>query len=301
MPPQIASIEKASVCGSPLRMRDMWYEFLENGFGIQYALNNTTSSSGAISGGGCCGANSAMWPGCFGMGDALQRGTFPTFQDIHGTNKKLTVVCDLISDVGKEVLLLGYDENNNWIRTTQSGVIRDGEIVALAQNAGTTTVNKFTVVTDIQPPDDLDGQWWLYEYNVDTAILRMLGHYQYFETRPNYQRYFFPMIPSGTDSNGDCTLTTVEVIAKLDFIPVVRDTDYLVIGSLPALKEMTRAIYLSENEPDYEKAQRILTAGEALAMHELNKELEHYLGERVIGVDIVGASVGSAQPIEALL
>jgi len=298
LPPQIAALERAAVCGSPVRLRDMWYEFLENGFGLQYQIGNGSCSSGA-----CCGGNIApLWPGSFGIGDGFQRGTFPTYQDIRGTNKKLVVVCDLAGDVDKQALFLGYDENGNWIRTTQSGAVRDGELISMAQAAGTTSVNFFSAITDIQAPADLDGQWWLYELNTDDATLRMLGHYQYFETRPNYQRYFFPMVPSGQNSDGDgCALTTVEVIAKLDFIPVVHDTDYVVIGNMPALKEMTRAVFLSENEPDYEKAARILTSGEVLALRELDKELEHYLGERQIGVDIVGASVGYAQPIESFL
>lgn len=290
MPPQVAALERASICGSSLRIHDQWYEFLENGFGVQHSINGSTGGSCSTAGGAC-----------FGMGDALQRGTFPTFADVQGVNKKLTVVCDRVSDVGKAVLLLGYDENNNWIRTSQSGVIRDGELVALAQAAGTTTTNNFSVVTDVQAPATLDGQWWLYEYNVDTAALRMIGNYQYFETRPNYQRYFFPSIRSGSNKDGECTLTTVEGIFKLDYIPVKNDTDYLIIPNLPALKDMSRGIFLAENEPDGEKAERLLAAGERSALRELDFELSHYLGQRTIGVDIVGASVGSSQPIENFL
>lgn len=294
MPPQVASIERASICGSAVRVHDQWYEFLENGFGIRHELGNgSTSGNDSVS----CNCGVA----CFGMGEALQRGTFPTFADIQGTNKKIRIICDLLGDVGKEILLLGYDENGNWIRTTQDGVIKDGEIVLLAQNNGTTSNQFFSVLTDIQAPADLDGQWWLYEYNNDDATLRMLGHYQYFEQRPNYQRYFFPTIRASSASNGDCALTTVETIVKLDFIPVKNDTDYLVIGNLPALKEMSRFLMLSEKEPDGEKVERLMKSGYRLALAELDTELQHYLGDRSIGIDIVGASVGSAQPIEQFL
>jgi hypothetical protein len=292
MPPQVAALERAAVCGSSVSVHDQWYEFLENGFGLRHELNGSSSDDSAGTSCNC---------GSFGMGEALQRGTFPTFADVQGTNKKLRVVCDLSGDAAKEILLLGYDENGNWIRTLQSGVIRDGEIVAMAQGNGTTSSNFFSVITDIQAPDDLDGQWWLYEYNNDDATLRMLGHYQYFERRPNYQRYFFPSIRSGSNSEGECSLTTVEAIVKLDFIPVKNDTDYLLIGNLPAVKEMARAIHLAENEPDGEKAERLIRSGYRLALNELDTELQHYLGDRKIGIDIVGPSVGSAQVIEALL
>ncbi len=297
LPPQIAAIERASICGQPVRVHDQWYEFLENGYGIRTGGSSNSGDSSSVS------CTSGACAPCFGMSEALQRGTYPTFGDIRGVNKKLNFTCDFPTDVGKEVLALGYDENANWIRTEQDGVIKDGELVALAQSAGTTSNHFFSSVTGLQIPDDMDGQWWLYEYNNDTAFRRMLGWYQYFETRPNYQRYFFPSIGAGSAENedGDCTLTTVDLIAKLDFIPVKNDTDYLIIGNLPALKDMSRAIYLAENEPDGEKAERLLVAGERMALRELDAELDHYLGQRVVGVDIVGASVGFTQPVENLL
>lgn len=295
MPPQIAAIERASICGQAIRVHDQWYQFLENGFGIREQLASCSSSGSNGDTISRCGGT------CFGMGEALQRGTFPTFRDIRGTNKKLTIVCDLPGDVGKEILLLGYDENGNWIRTDQGGVVRDGEILELDQSAGTTSTHLFSALTDIQILEEMDGQWWLYEFNTDTALLTMLGHYQYFERRPNYQRYFFPSILQGTDSEDNCTLTKVDCMVKLDYVPVKNDTDYCLIASIPALKEMSRSIMLSEKEPDYEKAERILMAGEKNALRELDAELDHYLGQRNVGIDIVGPSVGSAQVIEQFL
>jgi hypothetical protein len=277
MPRGIATVEKASICGTAVPIRDIWYEFLENGFGIRDTKNS-------------------CWP------EALYRGNFCTFNDLKGTNKKLRFICDLASDVGKPVLALGYDENGNWIRTLQSGVIADGEVVLLAQAPGTNSTHFFTTLTDLQFNTARDGQVWLYEYNTSDTTQRLIGQYGYDETRPTYARYFFPSIREKTNTAGGCNQTLVNIIAKLDFIPVKADTDYVGIGNIPALKEMMRAIYLAENEPDGSKANDILAKGELLALRELNFELDHFLGDgRTTGVDIMGSNIGTVEPIPAFL
>jgi hypothetical protein len=287
LPPQIAVIEAVNVCGRPVPVRDFWYEFLENGPGSQYGCGCSSSptQTGSVCGGNC-GAN------------AIYRGHFPTFNDIIGTNKKATLICDLISDVGKRVLVLGYDENGNWIRTTQGGVIADGEIVLLAQGAGTLSNHFFTSITDLQFLDDRDGQVWLYEYDTTALTLRMLGKYEYFEDKPNYARYFFPGILAQASGTG-CNSYKVEVMGKVAFIPAKVDTDYLVISSLPALKEMMLGIRDSDNEADRTKANAILMTALGVAKSILDAELDQYLGTgRRIGINITGSNVGATQPVE---
>lgn len=277
-PGQIASVERAAVCGIPVPVYDMWWEFLESGFGTEGQNTGCTNCGGGF--------------GCGCSYGAKYRGRFPTFDDITGINKKLRLVCDLESDVDKEVLILGYDYLGNWIRTEQSGVVRDGEIVSLSQSPGTLSTKMFSQVTDIQPPDDLDGQWWLYEYNTDTTDLRMLGQYQYWETRPSYPRYLFGGVRANS-SNGDCNKTLIEVIAKLEFIPVVRDTDYLILGNIPAIEEAVEAIKYSEPPCDLVKSEAFL----ARAIRELDFELDHYLGAgRRIGMNVITQDMGT--PVE---
>jgi len=196
---------------------------------------------------------------------------------------------------------MGYDQNNNWIRQSRDGTIQDGERIIISQAPGTQSVNFFSSITDIQFRDNRNGQFWLYEYNTGDATQRLIGSYQYWETRPSYQRYFFGGIRTGSSDGSTCTKTQIEVVAKLAFIPVKNDIDYLIISNIPALKEMCRGIWLSENEPDGVKADNILITAEKLALRELDFELQHYRGPVMTGVDLVGASVGSAQPIEALL
>ncbi len=285
LPATLDTIERAAVCHSPVRVRDMWYEFLDNGWG--------TESQGP----GCASCGGAFGCGC--SGGAKYRGNFPSFSDIAGTNKKLNLICDLSEDVGKEVLVLGYDQNNNWIRTDQDGVIKDGELVALAQSPGTLTTKFFSSLTDLQPPDDLDGQWWLYEYNTDDTTQRMIGQYQYWETRPSYKRYLFSGICNPTSNgDGDCNKTLVEVLAKLAFVPVKVDTDYLVIGNLKALKEACLAVKFGEPPSDIQRSEACL----ARAIRELDLELGHQLGAgRQIGINVSGGNIGYAVPVPAFM
>ena len=285
LPPQIATLESIAVCGSPIRLHDQWFEFLENGFGVQQSSGST----------GNCGCGT----GCGGDGDAKYRGRYPTFEDITGVDKKLWLVCDLAADVGKEVLVLGNDANGNWIRTIQDGIMADGEIIVLAQSPGTVSTNIFSVITDIQFNEVRDGQSWLYSvapgYDPTTDPVVMLGNYQYFETRPSYARYYIGGILSGSGEDG-CTATTVDVMAKHDFIPVVKDNDYLVIGNLDALEFMIQALEKYRNAESQTQVGEAM-AFEKLAENELDKELDHYRGSGVVtGITVSGSDIGTAEP-----
>lgn len=112
--PQVATIEKVAVCGHPVTLRTMWHEWMEGGLGLRTSQNTNTNNSVS-----CC---SGGFGGC-GTSEAIFRGYFPTFDDINPTNqnKKINLVCDLASDVGKHVLVLGYDRNEMWVRTNQGG------------------------------------------------------------------------------------------------------------------------------------------------------------------------------------
>jgi len=303
LPSQFATLEAVAVCGRPIAVRDQFYEFLENGFGIRgQSVINITNSSGTMTGspaGSCCGGVA----GVCGIAEALYRGHYPTFADIQPTGKQLQLVCDRLTDVGKPVLCLGYDDNNNWIRTLQNGVVSDGEVVSLSQAPGTNSVNNFSTVTDLQPPQNLDGQWWLYEYTVAGGAQRLIGQYQYYDVRPTFARYFFPAIlPTVGQPPGSCSQILVEALVKLEFIPAKRDTDYLIIGNLPALKELMMALQKAEDEPDALRKVQIVSAGTTVAKQILDLQLDHYLGSgRKMGMNIVGSSIGDVIPVPNLL
>lgn len=293
LPPQVASLEKVAICGRPIPVHDMLFEFLEGGWGTRNNSNSscTGSSTSSCSSGGSCG-----------IPEADYRGRFPTQSDIIPTGKKLNFVCDVSTDIGKTVLALGYDDSGNWIRTQQSGVYMDGEMIAFAQSAGTNSVNNFSLITDIQLSGTMDGQSWLYEYDTVALTRRLISHYQYFETRPSYARYFIPSINAcQLASNTSCPSILVEAIINLAFIPVKNPTDYLTIENLPAMQEMMVGIKNAENEEDGVKRQQVIESATASAVNLLNEEMDKYLGSgRRIGMEVVGSSLGEIQPVENL-
>lgn len=289
LPPQLAAIDSVAMCGVPQPMHDQWFEFMANGPGPVNGRCNTSTDTSSVCG---QGISSSCNQGGF------LRGHFPTFKDIQPTGKKLNFVCDLASDVGKTVLALGFDDNGNWIRTSQGGSILDGEVIAFAQGGGTNSTNNFSSVSDIQLPSNMDGQSWLYEYKVSDTTRRLIGKYQYFETRPSYPRYLFPSIRTSTNTDGSCDQTSVEIMARHEYIPLVKDTDYLILSNIPALKAMCVGIDQSEKEPDPIKKNQIMAMAYGEALTELDYELDSYLGAgRLIGVQNVGSSVLLNDPV----
>ncbi len=274
-PPYVDTVEAINVEKMPLPLRSRWYEFLDNGWGTR----DDTLPNGS------------------GISECILRGTSPTFRAMTASSI-LTVKCDLVSDVGKSVRIMGYDTNNNWVRTEVLGVWTDGEAVLLAQGAGTATTTTFSRVTDVQPPTNLNGKWWLYQGTVATGTL--IGQYEYWESSPNYKQYLIPFV--------NPTITTVELMGKLAYRPVVNDTDYLIIGNLPALKLGMMACK-AEQEHNWGEAQFLWEGGTMKdgtrrigAVQLLDQELQHHTGDGTqIGINLVGPSAGFGEVVEPLV
>ena len=87
LPPCLATIETVAVNHWPVQLHDMWFEFIEHGFGTR-ALDSVGSAGGsALSGGN----------GMRGMAEANLMGNFPVFRDftVNANSKKVVMVCDL--------------------------------------------------------------------------------------------------------------------------------------------------------------------------------------------------------------
>lgn len=275
LPRQIATIETVSICGRNMPIRDFWYRIVQTGIGLR--------------------DGPSCWP------EAQAQGNFPTFTDISGVTSKLLLVCDIPADAGTQILVLGYDPNGNWIRTVQNGVWADGEVISLSVSPGTSSVNIFSSITDIQAPGGMDGQWWLYQSDTVSTTQILLGTYQYDETRPSYARYFFPSVSNLTCGSTSTTPVLIDCIGKLQFVPIVKTTDYMMIGNIPALKEMAMAVDKSRNEESGVGSNEILLSGEVTASRILNAELDHQLGAgRTIGINLSGSNVGEICPVPTL-
>lgn len=313
MPPELATIESVAINHVPIPYHDLWFEFLDNGFGTR-SPNMVGTSGGSALGG---------TTGVYGIPEANFRGNFCTFRDLspNTDNKKLVFVCDLAADTSIVATVLGRDENGNWIRTSTGGIYSDGEPITLAQSPGTTSVNFFSEITGIQFSAQRAGQCWLYELDTVTNVQTMIGWYQWYETNPSYGRWLFPSIckasstctpPDGwqqTWTQGQipaptlstCNPALVEVIGKKAFIPVALPTDYLIIECIPALKSEMQCVKKLEDAVSSSDVAEAM-AFETLAVKELDDQLDHYLGSgRRMGMNIQGTMFADGVPIESMM
>ena len=254
LPPRLDSIRAINVASSPTILRSRLHQFLANGWGSR-DLTATTGS---------------------GIEEVMFQGAFPT--DLAMTADSIvTVTCDLAGDVGETVTIFGKDANGNWVRTPAAAPTQDGETIALAQGAGTPSITTFSEIDDIIAPTTLTGQWYLYEGTVAAGTL--IGEYEKWDQKPAHQRFLVPWVSA--------TVTTVEVIGKLAYIPVAVDNDFLIIQNLTALKYAGMAI-LADERSDFDTGMKLML----LAQQELEFELSHHTSGFKRGINITGPGYG---------
>jgi hypothetical protein len=244
-PRQFATIEMVSVCDRPVTIRNEWFEFIENGPGLQDGED--------------CGP------------ELYDRGTAISFNDVQGSNKKIKVYADVAESAGSKILLQGYDENGNWIRTLVSGEYVDGEYVAISTTP-TLSTKTFSSLTGVQKPVT-NGTVRIYTYDTVALTQRALAIYEPNENIPSYRRSLI----TGLDNIPDGETRSVTVMAKHEFIPAVKDTDYLVIGNIDAIEEMCASLKKARDNI-FQEAELC----EQRAIRELQKELEVYLGSGTV-------------------
>ena len=194
----------------------------------------------------------------------------PCTNEISGTTGKLLryyVVHQ--SDIGKKIRVFGtqyggqplqeQDANGNWV---------NGMTITAAMPYGSSP----TYVTGISSitRDETDGMSYLYEYDPTANTLRDLAAYDPSETNPRYRRS--TIIGNGLkcgppDSNG-IFWQNMEVLLKVEFVPVEKENDFLMIDNFDAMKFMIQAIKAEEANDDKTAEIKI-----AKAIRELNFEL----------------------------
>lgn len=263
-PRQIESIESFAISNCPGTVRNEWYEFLDSGPGI---LSASTSSSG-----GCCGTSSSCGS------QLIDRGEACAFDDVAGTGKKIAVYADKQEESGSKIILQYYDSVGQFVRTMGDDEWINGESITIP-NKGKYAYTTFEVANGglirvIKPVTN--GVIRLYEYNVATTALKPLAYYDPDETDPVYRRSIVPGLTS-TSTNGTCSTTSIDVMAKLRFIPVSKDNDYLLISHPGAVKLAVKAIRDEEAER-WAEAQVAWSAAKQC----LDKQLGHHIGSGAV-------------------
>lgn len=258
-PRQVETIEAWGMCDCPGIIRNQWFEFDQNGPGLV----------------GTCGDVGLQM---------IDRGNACIFSDIRGeANKKIKVYADVAEDAAAVITIQGYDENSQWIRSVVLGSYIDGEQIAIISGTPASSQNIFTSITGVLKPET-NGIVRLYEINTNTSVQRPIAVYEPSETRPVYRRSLVPNFGSMdsccTDDDADedaCQKKQVTVMAKLQYLPVALDNDWLLISNLMALKWMVMSIKKAE--------QNLVTDSqlyETKAMRELQNELATYEGDGTV-------------------
>lgn len=257
-PRGVARVTATNVCKEPALLRNQFYEYLDFGNGSRPF--------------GCC-SNS-----CENIG-TWDRGTVVTFLDPDPPNKKIRAYVTDEADLEKRALISGKDAFGNTIYSQDGFNHTSGEFITFSSPFVDST-NQFTEIAGIQK-DITNGAIQFFEVDTETDEQRLILTMEPGETNACYRRYFVSGLPSSC-----CTDGTIQVSAlvKLEFVPVAVDTDYLIIGNLPALKEECQAIRMSEM--DSMEARRMAAAHHANAIRLLGGELDHYVGRERISVSV---------------
>lgn len=233
MPSTVASVASFAVDSVPIKSRSEFFEFLELGWGIR------DKATGDL--------------------QAFDAGQSPIYYDFTGP-KLLRLYVDDSEDEDLEVYVQGTDENDDEV-ISSDGLVADGEAVVL-EDPYVETSSTWNSITGIIKPVTV-GCVRLYEVDPTSGTQYLLGVYRPNETHPSFRRYLIPGIQD----------ETVTAMVKLDFVPVVKDDDWLLIQNVPALKLMCQAIQKEEASLHDEAA--VL---EVKAISLLEDELTHYLG-----------------------
>lgn len=260
LPAQYARAINMDVCRFPIRIQNEFYEEIEAGIGLQ-PTTNCNDWCGALEG--------------------YERGVFTTMADLPtGNNSYLRVYPSNSIDVGRRILFSGAkDQNGNYIYTQNGAQSVNGFFLTVNSPFETTPF----IVTDWAQlaKDVTQGDLILKAVDATTGVETTLSRYLAWETNPAYRRYYINRLP-----NSCCTqpfpttpgMVNITAMVKYEFVPVMNDTDYLIIGNFPALEEEAQAYRMSKMDTAQAQALAVRHHSEAIKL--LNQEMGHYLGKK---------------------
>lgn len=261
---EVARLESIDVCRSPIVINNPFGEYLQFGCGLQRQRPDCTGRINAR-----CGCQDDV--------QAYDRGMVPMARDITPGNK-LRIFMTNGADNGKSIFFESKDGNDKPIYTMHRGVQANGFFITLDNMVpfieSPMTLNSVQgVLKDITV-----GAVQVYGVNPSTDSQTLLSIYAPSEQNPQYRRYFLNNLPSKCcDCDSPNGTVQITAIAKLDFVPVAADTDFLLIGNIPALKEECMSIRYSEMDTANSKQMSMIHHKNAVRL--LNQELIHFLGK----------------------
>jgi hypothetical protein len=274
LPRSVARLEFASVCDHPVWVENQFYEYLRFGNGRmpkQFLRD---------------------FPGCWDL-RAYSRNNTPLWKDLTNTPQFIAAFYSDPGDIGKRVLIQGFDGNGVRVYT-QDNLNRVAGVFMTLQAPFVQSDRTFTFIEGVQK-DVTIGAIQLFQVDPNNGAMLPILTMEPSEQTASYRRYFFDRLPRtcclpnavgnpcqlNSSGNGIIPITA---IAKMEFIPVTVDTDYVVpYGNIEALTEEALSVRYSQIDTAAAKAMSI--EHHAMAVSFLKGELTHYLGRDLPAVD----------------
>ena len=265
LPREIARLEAVTVCDRPIPVQNQFFEYIQFG-------------NGRMSRG--CNHRRSHW-----LRAAYTRNNAVLFTDLTTTQMIVLFATNPDDTAGNSrVLLQGLDQNGLRIYSMDGPNQIDGVFVTLAAPFASAPM-QFSQITGVQK-DVTKGPVQIFQQDPTTAAQSILLTMEPGETTASYRRYYFDHLPCSCAppiSHNPCITSNpalpppqVTAIAKLDLIPVVTDTDYLLFQNLEAVIE--ECISARMSEMDSTAAQGLATTHHTNAIRLLNGELGHFNG-----------------------
>lgn len=261
LPREIARLEAVTVNDRPVPVNNQFYEYLQFGNGRMSKdwLRRCANPLRAV----------------------YQRNNHVLFTDLTNVPQFITLFGTDATDLQgeKRVLIQGLDQNGQPVYTMDGQTQVVGEFVNLTTPFATTKF-KYSRITGIQK-DLTNGTVQFFQMDPVSGAQSQILTMEPGEKTADYRRYFFDRLPCGTLPPGSAATTTprpaqVTAIAKLDLIPVMVDTDWLLFQNLEAIIEECQAVRYSA--VDNIASQQLAAIHHKNAIRLLNGELGHYLG-----------------------
>lgn len=260
LPREIARLEAVNVCDRVIPVRNQFYEYLQ--FGNGRMPKSYQSRTG-------CGVTAAY-----------TRDGAVLFTDLTNAPQRLSIYATNASDTAgtSRVLIQGLDNNGQKIYSQDTLNNVEGVFVTL-QSPFATTTTQFNRITGFQK-DVTQGPVQIFQLDPTTGEEILLLTMEPGETVASYRRYYFNDLPCGCCPpvpTTSCPAVQVTALAKMELIPVVTDTDYLLFHNLEAIIEEGQSMRYSEI--DSATAKQMSQERHLQAIRLLNGELSHYYGK----------------------
>lgn len=260
-----ARLMSVDVCDKPVQVNNQFEEFLTFGNGYQ---------SGICSRRGC------------GSRDVYARGVFPSFRDMtkgHLLRVRAESTLDVNGD--KRTLIQGTDSNDTTI-TSLDGDLQVQGVYLTITSPFVDTPMTLNSLTGIQK-DATNGPIQYWDVDPVTGDEKLILTMDPGEMISGYARYFFKGLPLSccpvTQVSGQATVQ-VRGLVKLNLIPVVYPTDYLLIQSMEAIIAECQSMRYSTMDLPSSKAMAAQAHRDAINI--LNGQLTHYYGTQTPAISV---------------